>query len=509
MPAEVLESPPEVISEELSEEKSTDKPRRGRPPKDDQPKPSFFDTLKTRDWERTLAYLYRTAPLIDRTLGGDKKYICKYSSPFDEDQVMREYGSGGYLVRLTESQPGKTETKQIDQHAFTIMNLSYPPQVPLGQWLEDNRNEQWKWAKELLEAKQRAPQPAAAGQANNPADMVRAAKEMAQIFLRETPPAADPAQVIKTAVDAYTQGRTQGEQNSKGGDSELLKTLLPLLMQPKGDDSVVKLLTLQLENEREQRKMDREQAQRDREAAEKRAEAAEKRHSDLMQVVLAKKDDSGTDVIEKFGKMFEMVNAIKEGTGLGEVDDSWMGLVKGGLREALPHLGPQLAGMAGGLLNSLPLGPRPNLPPQNVPRETVAPVPQPEPQPQQDPHLPVYQFILSNFDAVMNKIPLTDGGYLFGDWIAAGPGPLVIERFKAAGTEQIIAVFRTVPQAWQQLGPVEARFRQFLNELMAWAPEEAEEDDPAEPDPNLPVGKVEVLKAASVKPSMKAKGKTK
>lgn len=511
MPTEVLEQPSEVVSSDLSGEKEVDKPRRGRPPKDDQAKPSFFDSLKTRDWERTLVYLYRTAPLIDRTIGGDKKYICKFSSPFDEDQVMREYGSGGYIARVTESLPGKTETKPVDQHSFTIMNLSYPPQVPLGQWLDDNRNEQWKWAKDLLEAKQRAPQPqppAPAGQ-----DAGRLVQTIAQEFRSSQ---VDPTIQFKAMTDAHQTGLRQGleiagKPAAASGESEILRIILPLLAQPKGDDSVVKLLTMQLENEREQRKMDREQAKADREAQEKRAEAAEKRHGDLLAIMLAKKEDSGTDVITKFGQMFTMVNQIREGAGLGATDDSWTGLLKEGIREALPSLAPAIGPMIGGVLQSLPLGPRPNVPVQNVPRGTSEPVPaaqpQPQPQPEQDPHLPAFQFIVANFGAVMAHLQRGSSGLDFGDWIAEGPGQLAIDQIKAAGTERIIAVFKTIPQAWEQWGPVEPRVRQFLNELMTWTPEEAggDDDEGNEPDPNVPVGKVEVI-APPVK-TVKGKGK--
>lgn len=493
MDSAVLETTSEPLSNDLSAEKEAERPRRGRPPKDDTPKPTFFDSLKSRDWERTLVYLYRTAPLIDRTLGGDKKFICKYSSPFDEDQVMKEFGSGGYTARVTEAVPGKNETKQVDSHSFTIMNVKFPPQIPAGQWLEDNRNEQWKWAKDALEVQQRQKsEPPAQPQPNNPADMVRAAKEMAQIFLKDTPAPANPSEVINTAVRAYETGRNQGMENAKGTD---LSALLPIIreLMPKQEpqraateDPIIKLM---LEN-----------ARADREAADRRADAAEKRHSDLMTQLMAKKENTGIEVIGQFSQMFDMFTKIREGVGGAVADDSWSGILKDGIREAIPSLAPAVAPMLGGLLSSLPLGPRPQQPPPNVPRGTNEPAPPAQPPVQADPNLPTFNFIMMHFDVMLNKLkhPKTDSpGLEFGDWIAEGYDQLHVERIKLIGTERIIEVLKTVPQAWVELGPVEANFRAFLNEFMTWTPEQPDQDDDeGEPDPNVPVGKVEVLQPA-------------
>lgn len=509
MLTEAVETTLETTSEDISNEKSEESPQvtrrgkaMGRPPKEIL---SPFDQLKLRDWDRTLVYLYRTAPLIDRTQSGDRKFICKYSAAFDEDQIMQEHGSGGYLARVTETAPGKAESKQVDQFSFTILNMAYPPQVPLGQWIEDNRNEQWKWAKELIEEKQRnktqQAQPQTNGQQNNPADMVRAAKEMAQIFLKDTPAAANPQEVVRTAVDAYTQGRKQGEENSKGGDMGTL--LLPILTalinrpaeapKPATEDPVIKLM---LENMRA-----------DREAAEKRAAAAEQRHADLMTAMMAKKENTGIEVIGQFSQMFDMFTKIREGVGVAAGDDSWTGLLKEGIREALPSLAPAVAPMLGGLLQSLPLGPRPpqQQPPPNVPRGTPEPTQPPQQVVPADPHLQTFQFIMIHFDVMLNKLkhPKTESpGLEFGDWIAEGYDQLHVERIKLVGTERIIEVLKTVPQAWSELGPVEANFRAFLNEFMTWTPEEAGGDDEPEPEPVMPVGKVEVLNPAK-KPAPK------
>ena len=102
----------ETISDELNIEETQQRGppegrrRAGRPAgaKNKGPDPAFFDRLKDLDWEKNVVYIYRTEPLVDLTTGGDPKYVMKYAEPIDEDQLMRDLGSGKYQTRLTETQ---------------------------------------------------------------------------------------------------------------------------------------------------------------------------------------------------------------------------------------------------------------------------------------------------------------------------------------------------------------------------------------------------------------------
>jgi len=495
---------PETISDELNiateaEETAEESParRRGRPEgaKNKGPDPTFFDRLKDLDWERNVVYIYRTEPLVDLTTGGGPKYATKYAEPFDEDKVMRDLGSGKYQARVSQTQPTTGKGKQTDVYTFEIFNTQFPPQIPVGAWLDDHRNARWKWAKELLAA-----QPPQAN--GNPPPAPDVAKQVTAVLQEIRQGQVSPTDQFNAMVKAHQSGVAQGAEMAKPGGSggevvELLKTLLPAILKPPPqDNSVVQVLTLQLTAEREQRKADREQAIADRAAADKRADAAETRHNELMKAMLEKKENSGTDVIEQFGKMFGMFNQIREG-GLGASDESWGGMFKDGIRDAMPDLVRTLAPGVAGMLSGIGTGARPALPPpqhQNVSRETVSPgvppvsretVPPGQQPPTVDPQFaPAYTVIFMNQGALLNCVRSGKTGLDFGDFLAhpAGPGEIEIEKLKTAGVDNIIRFISIqLPQLWAELQPVELKFRGFLQDLMTWTPDEGEDD----PEPEV------------------------
>ena len=130
----------------------------------------FFAVLRSfpeTDWhERKFMYLYRTAPIIDRKATGQDLNLMKYMKPIDAHDVMLEFGSGGYKIIFVEYDPGTQKTTVLRTHYFKLFNQDYPPRIPYGEWLDDERNKDWLWAKPKLLAAQTAattppPQPAA------------------------------------------------------------------------------------------------------------------------------------------------------------------------------------------------------------------------------------------------------------------------------------------------------------------------------------------------------------
>jgi len=117
---------------------------------------SFFDGLKAlteQDWKDLYTvYLYRCEPYTDRKVTGNDNFIMKYTQPIDQQSVMEEYGSGKYLAVLNVFNPSTRHSKAAYSHYFRIMNMNYPPKLPLGEWINDGRNKDWAWAKPLLEA---------------------------------------------------------------------------------------------------------------------------------------------------------------------------------------------------------------------------------------------------------------------------------------------------------------------------------------------------------------------
>ena len=103
------------------------------------------------DWgARANIYLYRVEPMIDRTRSGENKFVNVYAEPVSEDRVMADYGSGRYKLILNFRKPGAETGDLIDSMYMDILNMKYPPKIPLGEWVDDPRNKKWAWAKDCL-----------------------------------------------------------------------------------------------------------------------------------------------------------------------------------------------------------------------------------------------------------------------------------------------------------------------------------------------------------------------
>lgn len=85
------------------------------------------------NWEGVSLYLYRLWPKIDRALGGIKhNYIDKFVEPVTETQLLREHGSGKYLLTLND----QNRPKQLQKVAETKIDLDdpdYPPRLNLKE----------------------------------------------------------------------------------------------------------------------------------------------------------------------------------------------------------------------------------------------------------------------------------------------------------------------------------------------------------------------------------------
>src|ERR1043166_6300555 len=113
----------------------------------------YIRSIPKSDWdENVFMYLFRTQPITDRKRTGNNLNIMKYTQPIDVDHVVKTYGSGGYRILLERYDPATRKTKAERDFYFDILNFDYPPRVPYGEWVDDERNKQWLWAKPALEA---------------------------------------------------------------------------------------------------------------------------------------------------------------------------------------------------------------------------------------------------------------------------------------------------------------------------------------------------------------------
>lgn len=106
--------------------------------------------LSTEEWNKHIAYLYRCGPVIDRKSNGRPANICRYSTAFDREDIMKEHGSGAYRIDLCRIDPVSGKSFRVAQERFSIVNPKFPPNVPPGDWVEDKGNEVWKWGAPAL-----------------------------------------------------------------------------------------------------------------------------------------------------------------------------------------------------------------------------------------------------------------------------------------------------------------------------------------------------------------------
>jgi hypothetical protein len=224
--------------------KPASRPRAGAKPDQIPRTVTFFARvaqIDKEDWgSRASMSLYRLEPIIDRLRGSEKKHIAKYEEPIDENRIKLDYGSGRYRLYLNFKMPGAHEGKELDAIEFDILDMNYPPKVPYGEWVDDQRNRKWAWAKPPDPNAQKqtiadgagtvlesfrvftdiqdsvAARQAPAAPPQNPVSQLREAaaalKEFAPQAPAPTPPATDNA-ILNTVVTLFTkQLDTQAEQ---------------------------------------------------------------------------------------------------------------------------------------------------------------------------------------------------------------------------------------------------------------------------------------------------------
>ena len=201
------------------------------------------------DWERLKLYLYRLAPITDRTAGGNPvKFLTIYREAIDEEMVLKEWGSGKYRCLLNRMQE-KGESIPIDRVEFEIENLNFPPKVPPGEWVDDPRNRRWAWANAKDEASKSStpatPSPPAGPtlgeivtavkgiadmtRANQPAPPPKEESPFAKIdlvgLMEKTQAANNPSAILAAAKEIAAIAKPE-----KSGDSELLLKLIDKLI---------------------------------------------------------------------------------------------------------------------------------------------------------------------------------------------------------------------------------------------------------------------------------------
>lgn len=194
---------------------------------------SIFEMMQqypAEEWGKKLsAYLYRLAPIIDRGRTGNNHNVQMYAQPVTQDEIMRATygGSGKYRLMLKRYDPASRITRLIREEDFSILNQDFPPCIPLGEWIDDDKNREWAWAKPQLEklAKEKAnPTTATAAAAGITDPTFGAVFTILERFMPKQN--SDQTQALATEVIATMRENHKEQMQQAKGDPQQLVTLV-------------------------------------------------------------------------------------------------------------------------------------------------------------------------------------------------------------------------------------------------------------------------------------------
>lgn len=428
-----------------------------------------LSNFSTDDWTQHVAYLFRTAPIIDRKQGGRPSHLQKYCSAFEREDIMREHGSGSYRIDLCQIDPSTGKSFRVAQERFTIVNPKFPPNVPPGDWTEDKSNENWKWGMNQ--------QNSTNGTANYPPGF-----NMEKMMER----------------DEKMFDRAMGiakEFAPKAKDDTLVTTLLTKLLdaslnkpEPKADTSmalVIELLRTDLKDAREEMRELRKVQNAPPPAPKGILEQMKELKPVIAEAVELFTQKNGGDQPWWAAPL----QTIME--GVGEAIPSVVEMVKNGNQQRPQQTNgwigpqPQAIGPSGVPVPVAQTQPQPAATTGPVGTAQSAPAPQPDPQAnftdEQKEYLAVTQrwggFILLIAPQMVEHFK-TSNGVEFRDWVLRMHGLLRwTDMCRELGPEYLLAMIAQHPGISADMMPVQIR-EQFVNEFFSQIDDEGEEDDP-------------------------------
>jgi hypothetical protein len=464
------------------------------PPGDDNDIQIFFATSTDDEWSRRMVYAWRYEPFNNKKGGNKPTSAGQFGSKFDFDDVLKTLGSGHYRFDVVENPPGgiwpdgTTKGKRVRQGFATIIHPDYPPNMPLGEWVDDPRNEAWKWAIPMLEEKYGSLDgedddedddelPMYAGQ--SPDQMLETIKKGVDMFRGENSSNANlAAQMLAVAEKSADSMRALLDPAKQ---FETMQKLM-LMVSPKQDNTIVDILRDELKASRE----------------EMAAMRAEIRELNRPQPLLTQVEQL-LPVVERLAPMFGFGKSSgrSSGTDWGEVTVS-----------VAKELSPVLTS----IVDRMGQPPQAQQPPQQFqPPPAAAPTgphgstPQPQananPQTQQPPAPPLPPNVTPDQvraeEQRLNQIVRKHGalfatvapqmvdsyqhetGYDFRDWFCNRKGKEVwmTLRQDVELPERLVALTQMHPTLRQQLRP-DAKLFQFMKEFLTEFGEEDVEPEP-------------------------------
>ena len=438
------------------------------------------------EWSHLKLYLYRTAPVTDRLAGvGSYKFISRFEHAVDEQDIKLEHGSGRYKFRLNQATGGSDGDKTIRSAEFQILDPKYPPEVPLGEWVDDPKNKQWAWAKEILEQREHDKKRArdsnhGAGAGQSPKEWMEALETAVKVIRPDDDAGSTTRAVLEamrtTHQETFALFKTQASDPLKTIEivAGLMKTLQPA--QPTGPDPMMQHVLEELRD-------------------------ARKQNTDLMARLLDQKSanplDSFTQVAEGLAKATELFGNKgrpaktdwmdvlgRVGERLAETVGPAVPLI---LRQrataaaagaAQPTGAPQLFATPPPPASAGADGTPSGIPPGAAQSGATPPIQEEE---------NMISVLIQQISApLLQHLEAGSSGETFGDWFVAGYGRRTLEMVRTTGRDKILHAIQANAELWATIQPMEPAFLKFLDEFVAWTPavdEEAVDPDEAAAEP--------------------------
>jgi hypothetical protein len=468
---------------------------------------SFFEYLSgltQTDWESHLLYVYQWDPIVDLTKGGkENKYRKLYSHAISEDGLKKELGSGTYNLRLNQLNQTTRKEKTIRQVMVNIFDPDYPPNLPPGGWLDDPRNKEWAWAKPLIEKKWAVAPAAPAGSAGVPEYMVAFMNEVRRELSHRTDIQPGAKDALMSSVVTILPALLQ-QQNTASDPSKIIEALV------KAKDMLVPAAAAPVQNN-EMMSFMLAQLTRLQESNDK-----------LVQILLTQKHNEAKPA-DPLAMVDTVSNIFAKLQGFVQPSEP-----KHWAENVAETLGPKILDLTSQIVQvnamaqrmnaqpgrNVPQA-RPAIPAQAQPVYPTAPPPQSANPPQEVPpqanqaqppegvEMDTMQRSMLTNIAALTQAALNLGlpGDQFAEQMCRKFGDIAYEKFtESVQQEQLIPVFKSIPEAWQFLAPYESELPSFIEMFYAFGePEEVEDSKSiSEPEP-IPVDAGKANKPKKVK----------
>jgi hypothetical protein len=440
---------------------------------------NMISPITPEEWRQGYSlYLYRCEPITDKRISGKEIFVKKYFEAVDPQKIMEEEGSGKYLAILNLMDPATRKGKAVYSHYFEISNLKYPPQVPLGEWVDDPRNKKWAWAKPLLEAEQKRRVLEAQGQPgmqgmDQATQMFQAAVSAVKTLRPDKPPEE---QASLAHMIIQTLEKTLDKNSTTQGDMLNVVDKIISAVKPSGDggSDIVKILLLQMD------------------AAEKRAESADKSFRELLLKMNEPKPQQS--VKEQLLDWKEIIGMFRGGsTARGGTD--WPEVVKDVGGEIVKTIGAGLQFASLKKAESMkrqppPAASNPQLTQPNASQPTATP--NTSNPPNVDEQTAMIENINAQFGPMFDELAphLVDRfvkdctGMVFREWFIEEYGQFIYRKVRKFSVETMIAVIQIrkmvaeqrVQEVLNDLQPPE-KVVQFIAEFLSDTPIEDDDDD--------------------------------